>query len=174
MANRAPDFFRQLNEQLLEQLEEYARQPGRQGEEVQAWLADRKVSASRSAVYRWLQDFRLEDNTRRAAAMTRSFIAAVKDADGMQVMDAAILQTGQMIFELGSRVADGGDVTVSDVGGLSLALQRLMLAKAREEKTRTEMEKRQQKAIEEASKVADCGGDGRSVVDKVREILGVK
>ena len=35
---RSPDFFRQLNEQLLEQLEEYARQPGRQGEEVVEWV----------------------------------------------------------------------------------------------------------------------------------------
>jgi hypothetical protein len=77
---RSPDFFRQLNEQLLEQLEEYARQPGRTGDEVLEWLTDRKVQTSRAAVYRWLQDFRLEDRTRRAGEVARMYLDAARES----------------------------------------------------------------------------------------------
>src|SRR5687768_10261103 len=114
---RDPDFFRRLNEQLLEQLEEHARQPGRTGDEVFDWLTEREVKTSRSAVYRWLQDFRLEDRTRRAAVLSDTLVTAAKESGGLAIQDAALLQLSHLIFDAAVNT-DG--VSADDLNSLSL------------------------------------------------------
>ena len=97
--NRQPDFFRQLNEQALEAMEEYARQPGRTGDEVFDWLEARKVKTSRSAVYRWLQDFRLEDRTRRASETARVYLDAARQGDPHAVTEASLRKFEELVFD---------------------------------------------------------------------------
>jgi len=96
---RSPEFFRQLSEQLLERLEEYARQPGRTGDEVHAWLRDQGVATSRAAVYRWLQDFRLADRTRRASETARAYLDAAREADPTAVTEASLRKFEELVFE---------------------------------------------------------------------------
>lgn len=109
---RQPEFFRQMNEQLLEQLEEFARQPGRIGDEVVEWLTKNKVAASRSAVYRWLQDFRLEDQTRRASEIARTYLDAAREADPHAVTEASMRKFEEMVFDwmASTEAADAKDL----------------------------------------------------------------
>lgn len=160
----------------LEQLEAFAREPGRTVDECWDWLTERSFNISRGAVGNWLRELReqmLKDRTAAGGGLARAFMEATKDAGGLAVHDAAVLQVGQMIFELAVDTAAGGEVKAEDLTKMSLALQRLTLSKARLEKVREEFEERQRRAVEEASKVVQAGGDGRTVVDKVREILGI-
>jgi hypothetical protein len=87
---RSPDFFRNLTEQRLEELEEFARQPGRTGSEVHEWLKGHGVQTSERSVYRWLQDFRLEDRTRRASEVARTYLDAAREADPAAIAEASL------------------------------------------------------------------------------------
>lgn len=166
-----------LSASELEELETFAREPGRTHEEILEWLQGRGFTVGRSSVGRWKQDFDqrlIAERMSGAGGLAKAFMDAARDGGGLQIPDAATLQLAQMIFETSARLAASGDVEPSELNQMALSLQRLMLAKGRLEKTRTEVEQRQQQAIEEASKVAEDGGDGRSVVEKVREILNIK
>lgn len=55
---RAPKFFKQLTRGQLTELEAYAAHPARKGEDCLAWLTERGIAASLSAVYRWLRGAR--------------------------------------------------------------------------------------------------------------------
>lgn len=96
---RQPDFFRQMNEQLVEQLEEYARQPGRTGNDVLDWLTERQVKTSRSAVYSWLQDFRVEWRHRRATDAARQYLDAARSSDPTIVTEAALKKFEELVLE---------------------------------------------------------------------------
>jgi hypothetical protein len=120
MANRAPDFFRQLNEQLLEQLEEFARQPGRQGDELLQWLEEHGVKTSRSAVYRWLQDFRLEDRTQRASQVARSYLEAARQSDPTAVSQAALQKFQELLFD---KLVETDELSTGDLMKLSIAMK---------------------------------------------------
>jgi ribonuclease D len=116
---RAPEFFRQINEQLLEQLEEYARQPGRKGDEVLAWLEARDVKTSKSAVYRWLQDFRMEDDSRRTAAMARARLATVAEGDSQAVSEASMRLLEDRVLGV---LADGEPLSAKELQALSFTI----------------------------------------------------
>lgn len=118
--SRSPDFFRQLNEQLLEQLEEFARQPGRTGDEIVEWLDSRQILASRSAVYRWWQDFKLEDRTRRASEVAKSYLATIGETDPSAITQASLRKFNEMIFDT---LASGDELSTSDLMKISIALK---------------------------------------------------
>ncbi|MGN6727957.1 MAG: phage protein Gp27 family protein [Tepidisphaeraceae bacterium] len=109
---RQPDFFRQMNEQLLEQLEEYAREPGRYGTEVLQWLTERGVKTSRSAVYNWFEDWRMEERNRRATDMARDYLAAAKAADPTAVSEAALMKFEELVLEhlMSAESGDAGEL----------------------------------------------------------------
>lgn len=165
-----------LNREELEQLESFAREPGRTIEEIGGWLQDHGHQVSKSSVGRWKQQFDqtcIAERMSGAGGLAKAFMDAAKDGGGLQIADAAMLQIGQMIFEAGARLSAGGDVKVEDLNHLALSMQRLMLAKAREEKTRTEMQTREREAVDKASKLADAGGDAKSVVATIKQALGI-
>ncbi len=105
--------------------------------------------------------------------LAKAFMEAARESGGLAIPDAAVMQVSQMIFEAASSKAAGGDIDTKDLTQMSLALQRLMLAKARLEDVRGEFVSREKTALEEAQKIAAGGGDASSAVDKVRQILGV-
>ncbi len=171
MANRAPEFFRQLNEQTLEALEEYARQPGRMGDAVQAWLAERGVTASRSAVYRWLQDFRMEDDSRRTAAMARAKLASIADGDAQAVSEAAMRLLDDRVLGV---LAEGEVLSAKELLALSGTIQtglrsRRELLDLREQVRG--LEAKQKAAVAAAEKAEKTGNDPVAAIKKV--LLGV-
>lgn len=118
---RGPEFFRQLSEQLLEQLEEHARQPGRTGDQVHEWLAERGVTTSRSSVYRWFQDFRLEDRTRRASEVAAGYLRVAEESDPQAVTQASLRKFNELVFD--ALVQGDGELSTGDLMKLSIALK---------------------------------------------------
>ena len=96
---RESDFLRHMNEQLLERFEEHARQPGRTGPECLEWLTANGVKTSESAVYRWLQDFKLEYRHGRARDMARAYLAAAKESDPAALTEAAQTKLEELLLE---------------------------------------------------------------------------
>lgn len=165
-----------LSSAELAELEGFAREPGRTIDECHEWLQARGFTLSRGAVGNWISDFRkqcLVERMNGAGGLAKAFMDAAKDSGGLAVPDAAVLQVAQLVFDTSARLASDGDVDPNDLTKMSLALQRLMLAKARLETVRSEFEDRQRQALTEGEKIAKAGGDATSVVDRVREILGV-
>lgn len=163
---RSPDFFRQLTEQLLEQLEEFARQPGRTGDEVQAWLTQHKVQASRSAVYRWLQDFRLEDRARRAGDVAKAYLAAAREADPVAVTEASLRKFEEMVFDW---MVSSDGVDAKDLMFIASAMKTGLGSR----KEVLELKRRQQDALAAAEKQAKAGATGADVVKTIKQALGI-
>lgn len=165
-----------LDASELEELEAFAREPGRTVDECHQWLQVKGFTLCRSAVGGWKQKFDqvlMAERMSGAGGLASAFMKAAQADGGLQIPDAAVLQLAQMIFEKGASLANGGDVQVEDLNHMALSLQRLMLAKARVEKTRTEMQDREHKALAEAGEAAKAGATGEQVVTKVRELLGL-
>lgn len=156
----------------LAELEAFAREPGRTVDECHDWLLERSFALSRGAVGNWLADFRERtavDRMRAGGGLAAAVMAAAKVSGGLAVHDAAILQVGQAIFERTTM----GDVDTDELNKMSLALQRLSLSKKRVEEVRDEYIKREREAVDAAEAAVKAGGDARSVVDKVRTVLGL-
>ncbi len=149
-----------LGEVELDEFREFCRAPALTINEAHDWMLGRGYTLSRSATATWLAKYKEEltaDRMRSSGSLAKAFLEAAKDSGGLAVPDAAT-----------------GEVEVKDLNSMALAMQRLMLAKARLDTTRSEFEARDRKAIEESAKLAKAGGDGNAIADRVREILGGK
>lgn len=165
-----------LKGEELEQLRAFTRERVRTIDEVHEWLQAHGYTCSRGAAYSW----KLKDDQERQAermsgsgSLARVFMDAARSDGGLQIPDAAVLQVAQMVFERGAEMAANGEATPDDLNKMALAMQRLMLAKARLEATRTEFVDREKKALEAAEHAVREGKSGTDVVSKVREILGI-
>lgn len=159
-----------------EAFEQHARDLGRTIDECHDWLQTRGYVISRSAVGTWKQWFDgqlMAERMTGSGKLAKAFLDAAKSGDGLSIPDAAVLQISQLIFEAGARASAGGDVKTDELKDMSLALQRLMLAKARLEATRSEFIQRQKAAIAEAEKTVKTGATGEQVVNRMRELLGL-
>lgn len=159
-----------------EALEAFARDPGRTIDECWKWLTERGYVLSRTAVFRWKREFDAQvagEQMRGSGLVAREFLAAAKESGGLAIPDAAVLRVSTGIFERMAELESRGEVQTSELTQLALGLQRLMLAKARLEATRTEFEERERNALVEADKAVAAGADGKSVVAKFREHLNM-
>jgi hypothetical protein len=180
MAKLGPQF--RVDEVLVghdedrEAFEDFARDPGRTIDDCREWLQAKGYVVSRNAVWRWLADYRTQlsiQKTSGASQMANAVMEAARQSGGLGIADAAVQQIGQLLFEAAAARSMDDQIDPKDLSTMALSLQRLMLAKGRLEDTRSEMERRQLQAVEAGEAVAKQGGDARSVVDKVREVLGL-
>jgi hypothetical protein len=159
-----------------EALEVFAREPGRTIDECHEWLLSRGYTMSRTAVANWLADWReqlMRERMSGSGKLASAFMEAAKSDGGLKIPDAAVMTIAQMIFEHGSTLAAGGEVDAKDLATMSLAMQRLMLAKARLEATRSEFIEREKAAIEAADKKVKAGASAGSVVEAIKQSLGI-
>lgn len=163
---RSPDFFRSLNEQLLEQLEEFARQPGQTGDKVLDWLSGEGIKASRSAVYRWLQDFRLEDRTRRASETARAYLDAARASDPQAVTEASLRKFEELVFDhlVGTDATDAKDLMM-----IASAMKQGLGSR----KDLIELRKQQAEAVKTAEAAAKSGASAADVVGVIKTALGI-
>lgn len=79
-----------------------ARSPKATVDSLLQWLLERGFTASRSAVGRWVQKFRvslMEQRMGRSGELARAVMDAAKEGGALKVYDAAIMAFGQSIFE---------------------------------------------------------------------------
>lgn len=163
---RGPDFFRQLTEQTLEALEEYARQPGRTGDEAHDWLAERAVKTSRSAVYRWFQDFRLEDKTRRAAEVAKGYLAAAREADPASVTEASLRKFEELVFDWTVQAEDPNAQEL-------LFIANAMKSGLGSRRELVDLRRKQADALKAADEQARTGASAGDVVATIKTALGI-
>lgn len=158
-----------LNRAELDELENFAREPGRTIEKCQTWLEGRGFVVKRSAVHRWKQQFDLGESFDSSNDLAKVVMAAAKSEDTISMSEAAALQLAQMIFESSAQLQLNGTASPSEIRRLSSGLRNVVGSKA----VLQDVTERQKRAVEEAEKIAKGGGSGGDVVSKVREILGV-
>lgn len=160
-----------LSREELDELETFAREPGRTIDECHEWLQARGFTLSRGAVGNWKQDFSLKDQIRRASEVSRSYLDVAKQAGAAEIASASLLKFQQILFEhlLGADDADAGELMK-----LSISLKTAVQAGLHVEELRKEYDARQRQAVEEAEKAAKGGASGEAVIGKVREILGIR
>jgi hypothetical protein len=162
-----------LDRSELDQLEEFAREPGRTVDECHEWLLARGYQISRTAVGTWKGAFQVQDQFRAGNEVARTLLEAAKEQGVANVADAASLQIGQMLFEAMVKGQETGQVDTKDLVNLSAGLKNVITGSRHLEKLKAEVRERQQLAVAEAEKVAKAGGSNEAVVSKVREILGI-
>lgn len=137
-------------------------------DEVHEWVQAKGYTIGRTAVANWLLKFRQEMQAERmsgSGALAKAMLTQARESDGAKaVTDATLLAITQRIFET---LSSGEEVTANDLNMMALTMQRTTLAAKR-------AEEREKLVVVEATKVVEAGGDGRAVVDKVREVLGIK
>jgi hypothetical protein len=173
---RDPEFFRQFEAagkaagvdaaRFRELLEEGARQPGRTGDEVVEWLEAKGVKASRSAVYRWLQDFRLEDRTARASETARTYLDACRAADPTAVSEASLRKFEELVFE---HLANTDETDSKDLMFIATAMKTGLGSR----KEIIELKRRQAEAVKQAESAASEGKSAPDVVATIKKALGI-
>lgn len=162
-----------LSRDELDQLEEFAREPGRTVDECHEWLQARGYTIGRTAVMNWKGEFLIQDKFRVGGDLARATLEAAKENGVASIADAAGLQIGQMLFEAMVRGQEAGVLDTKDLVNLTAGLKNVITGSRHLEKLKAEVKERQQLAVAEAEKVARAGGSKEAVVDKVREILGI-
>jgi hypothetical protein len=162
-----------LDRSELDQLEEFAREPARTGQECHEWMLARGYVIGLTAMKNWKAEFLIQDRFRASNEVARSLIEAAKEKGVASIADAAGLQIGQMLFEAMVTGQERGDVAIRDLVNLSAGLKNVITGSRHLENLKAETSERQKLAVDEAQKVANAGGSNAAVVSKVREILGI-
>ncbi|MCC6425120.1 MAG: hypothetical protein IT447_16725 [Phycisphaerales bacterium] len=116
----------QLNAAELEELEAFAREPGRTVDEVHQWLLERGFTMARSSAGRWMTGFRKQiqaERFGRSAELAAAIKGAVAAGDFANVADAAVMQITQAIFEQAANLDAEGKVKSSDLLNMATALK---------------------------------------------------
>jgi hypothetical protein len=107
-----------LNASELEELETFAREPGREIDEIQEWLESRGFVVSRSSVGRWKQDFNqrlMTERFSRSSELARAIDSAVDRGAIDAVAKGASKQLMQVVFEQSAMLEASGKIDPLDV-----------------------------------------------------------
>jgi hypothetical protein len=125
---RAPDFFSQMSRAELDQLEAFAREPGRTIDACHEWLLARGYTASRSAVGSWKKKFDESDRIRAATDLSDAIHTAAAECP-VDVAGAVNLQIAQ---RLQAAIVKGGDgLSVKELLACSIAINQLTTSQKR-------------------------------------------
>jgi len=134
-------------------------------DDAHAWLLEHGYDGSRhSAANHKKRNFDdvLKD-VRARAEMAAAIGRVAREKGAGTIRDAALACFEQRLMDL----VEDSEITIKDAATIALTFQRVGLAAWRNETAL-------KKAVEEASKVAQRGGNVESVIDKVREVLGME
>jgi len=159
-----------LSREELDQLEAFAREPGRTIDQCCDWLAAQGwTQISRNAVWRWKREFDVRDRFRASNETARALMDAAKQQGAVAVSDAAMLQLSQMLFEQMLRLQGDGEVSTKELWALSMGIKNVVQGKRQVEKLKGEIAA----GVEEAQKLAAGGASGDQIVRRMRELLNV-
>jgi hypothetical protein len=117
-------------------------------------------------VYRWLQDFRLEDRTRRASEVARQYLSAARDADPTAVTEASLRKFEERVFEW---LVSDEDASAEDLASIANAMKR-GIGSRREV---IELKRQQAEAVKTAEAAAKSGASATDVVVTIKKALGI-
>jgi hypothetical protein len=158
-----------LNRDELDQLESFAREPGRTIDECETWLLAHGFKVSHGAVHNWKRKFDATDKFRASNDVARTLMDAAKSEGTVAISDAATLQLSQMIFEQLLKLQGAGEVDTKELFGVSMALKNVIAGKRHVEKLKGEIAE----AISTAEKEATTGASAGDVVATIKKALGI-
>ncbi len=163
---RGPDFFKQMTQAQIDALEEFARHPGKSVDDVAGYLQDTQIKASRSAVGRWLQDYRLWDRQQRAADVARQYLEAARSNDPTAVTEASLRKFEELLLE---RLMCGEELDGDELAKIAQAMR----AGIGSRKDVIELKRQQADAVKTAEAAAKSGASATDVVATIKKALGI-
>lgn len=149
-----------LSSSELEELETFAREPGRTHEEIGGYLQDHGHTVSKSSVGRWKQMFDqrvMAERMSRSGEMAKAIKGAVSNGSFGDVADAAVMQLTQVVFEQASSLQADGKVDALDVQRMTKSLVNLVGSKAVLTKMLAEkFDKESQKLVASRRQITDA------------------
>src|SRR4051794_22339196 len=88
-----------LSRKELDELEAYAREPGRTVDECWIWMTERDFAVSRGAVGNWKREFDVKDRFRASNALATTMLETAKGAGVVAINDAAMVESSRLLFE---------------------------------------------------------------------------
>jgi hypothetical protein len=128
---------------------------------------------SRNAAWNWKTGFEarlMEERFSRSSELATAIKGAVNKGSFGDVADAAVMQLTQVVFEQASQLEAGGEIDPLDVQRMTRSLRNLVGSKSELEQYKTLATT----ALKTGEQMARTGASGEAVVNKVREILGIK
>jgi hypothetical protein len=165
-----------LNGREVEDLEAFAREPGRTVDECHQWVLERGYTLARSSVGRWKQTFDEQISAERFAksgAFARVVTDAGREAGGVAIAEATLSQVGQVLFEQSMRLQADGAIPTADLVNITNAIKTTVATRQGIEKLKAEFAERDRKAIEQAERAATSGKSASDVIAVMKAALGI-
>lgn len=121
-----------LNRDELDQLELYAREPGRTVDEIHEWMQVRGYTLSRTAAWTWKRAFDeqlLKERFSRSGELAKAIKSAVAGEQMEDVAEAAVMQLTQVVFEQSAKLESEGQLDPLDVQRMTKSLANLVASK---------------------------------------------
>ena len=118
-----------LGRDELDELESFAREPGRTIDECKQWLDERGFVVNRSSVGTWKASFDGEvakERFARSGDLARAMRSAIDGGDFGAIADAAKLQLTQVVFEQAAQLQADGQIDPLDVQRMTRSLVNLV------------------------------------------------
>jgi hypothetical protein len=149
----------------LDQLQAFVRAEYRSVDQVFEWLQAHGFTGTRSSAGRWLQDFRLEDSTRRASEIARQYLDVLRESDPDAVREASAKKFDELVFDF---LVNGSEKDASDLREIAAAMKTGVGFRRENE----ELRRKQADAVKAAEKTAETGSP-KDVVKTIKEALGL-
>lgn len=117
-----------LSREELDELEAFAREPGRTVDECHQWMLERGFTLSRSAVGTWKREFDsqlMSERLSRSSELAKALKATANESGATAIADAAVTQLCQVVFEQSSMLEANGQIDPLDVMRLTRSLKNL-------------------------------------------------
>jgi uncharacterized protein YktA (UPF0223 family) len=157
------------NSSELEELEAYARDPGRTVDECHEWMQAHGYTLSRSAVGEWLRKFRMTDRYRASGDLANTLVETAKAQGVVAISDATALQLQTMIFDRSLEAQAGKQIEAKELLSLSRAFKTVVSGKRGVEQLKVEVAA----ALATAEKQAKEGKSAADVVSVIKQSLGI-
>jgi hypothetical protein len=162
-----------LNTSEVEELEKFCRERSRTVDEVHEWLQAEGFTLSRNACWNWKKEFDglvMKERFSRSGELARAIKDAVGKGSFEDVAEAAVMNLTQAVFEQSAMLQAEGKIDPDELQSMSKTINNLVGGKRELAQYKLDVKE----AIAAGEKIAKEGGSAESVVDKVRQILGIK
>lgn len=141
---------------------------------AEQWLAERGYVIGQSAVLRHMKQFRQRiDAVRDAAEMSLACAELARETGQVVLSDGALARFETLLAQALFKVESGGQLKREQWDMLGKALTSAVSNRTRLEELRRGFEESKRAAATAAEDAAKQGADASTVVDRVKEILGV-
>jgi hypothetical protein len=157
-----------LTPEDLAALEQFVRDKNsaRTTDECHEWVLAKGYRISRTAVWNWLDSFRLEEKTRRASEISGAYLKAAADTDPTAVASAALRKFQELILEYTMRAdeADAGEL-------MKLAIA--MKTGVNTQQVIADLKAKQAQAVKAAEAQVKTGASAGDVVATIKKALAI-